>query len=61
MQCVFFLFFKAGLAAFSESITKEDAFDHKKMAEIIARQKPNWIPGEIKLISFLNNSVQSLP
>ncbi|VDK75679.1 unnamed protein product [Litomosoides sigmodontis] len=36
---------RAGLAAFSEPITKEDATDHEKMAEIIARQKPNWIPG----------------
>lgn len=36
---------RAGLAAFDEPITKEDAFDHEKIAEIIARQKPNWIPG----------------
>ncbi|MCP9261704.1 Beta-lactamase domain-containing protein 2 [Dirofilaria immitis] len=36
---------RAGLAAFNEQITKKDAFDHEKIAEIIVRQKPNWIPG----------------
>ncbi|KAK6103667.1 Beta-lactamase family protein [Brugia pahangi] len=36
---------RAGLAAFGEPVTKEDALDHEKIAEIIARQKPNWRPG----------------
>ncbi|VDM20266.1 unnamed protein product, partial [Wuchereria bancrofti] len=39
---------RAGLAAFGEPVTKEDALDHEKVAEIIVRQKPNWRPGQIK-------------
>ncbi|VDN01724.1 unnamed protein product [Thelazia callipaeda] len=35
----------AGLAAFDEPISKHDACDHQKIADIISRQKPNWIPG----------------
>lgn len=36
---------RAGLAAFDEPVSKEDAFDHKRIAEIITKQKPNWTPG----------------
>uniref|UniRef100_A0A915PW13 Beta-lactamase-related domain-containing protein n=1 Tax=Setaria digitata TaxID=48799 RepID=A0A915PW13_9BILA len=36
---------RAGLATFDEPISKQDAFDHEKIAEIIERQKPNWTPG----------------
>lgn len=37
--------FEAGLAALDESISKDDANDFEKMAEILAKQKPNWEPG----------------
>ncbi|PAV59315.1 hypothetical protein WR25_15656 isoform B [Diploscapter pachys] len=36
---------QAGLAALDESISKDDANDFEKMAEILAKQKPNWEPG----------------
>uniref|UniRef100_A0A0N5ANA1 Beta-lactamase domain-containing protein n=1 Tax=Syphacia muris TaxID=451379 RepID=A0A0N5ANA1_9BILA len=36
---------RAGLAAFDEPILKTDALDHHRIAEIIQRQKPNWVPG----------------
>lgn len=37
--------FQAGLAALDEPISREDAFNPKRIGEIIARQKPNWTPG----------------
>uniref|UniRef100_A0A0M3I965 Beta-lactamase domain-containing protein n=2 Tax=Ascaris TaxID=6251 RepID=A0A0M3I965_ASCLU len=36
---------RAGLAALDEPISREDAFNPKRIGEIIARQKPNWTPG----------------
>ncbi|KAH7703878.1 Protein LACT-2 [Aphelenchoides avenae] len=36
---------KAGLAAFDEPITFEDAKDPERMARLIERQRPNWTPG----------------
>ncbi|KHN86060.1 Beta-lactamase domain-containing protein 2 [Toxocara canis] len=36
---------RAGLAALDEPISREDAFNPERIGEIIARQKPNWIPG----------------
>uniref|UniRef100_A0A914YT74 Beta-lactamase-related domain-containing protein n=1 Tax=Panagrolaimus superbus TaxID=310955 RepID=A0A914YT74_9BILA len=36
---------KAGLAALEEKITLEDAQNHERMAKILERATPNWIPG----------------
>ncbi|KJH47873.1 beta-lactamase [Dictyocaulus viviparus] len=36
---------RAGLAALDEPISRDDANNFKKMAYIIAKQKPNWEPG----------------
>ncbi|CAJ0573474.1 unnamed protein product, partial [Mesorhabditis spiculigera] len=36
---------RAGLAAFDAPIDLEAALDHERMAEIIAKQTPNWEPG----------------
>lgn len=36
---------RSGLAAFDEPITLEAARDPQRIAEIIERQQPNWVPG----------------
>ena len=36
----------AGLAYLDETITYEDAKNHKRMSEIIENQVPHWTPGE---------------
>ncbi|VDN50644.1 unnamed protein product [Dracunculus medinensis] len=37
---------RAALAAFDEKITQEDACNYERMADIIAKQQPNWTPGK---------------
>ena len=37
---------QAGLFAFDEPVDKETVADLDRLAEILARQKPEWIPGE---------------
>ncbi len=37
---------QAGVAALDEKLTREKMADHALMADAVARQKPNWTPGE---------------
>jgi CubicO group peptidase (beta-lactamase class C family) len=40
-----FLSHSAGLAGLDERVSEEDLYDHRKIAELLASQKPWWEPG----------------